>query len=126
MATPTHKELGARLDRSCDEMRLAFSQLLNDAKTFDALVTTNMDLGTDLHAQNLVNSSETLLTLISELKTMTVVNDARACNNLIDSRVKTYNSEQLLAEKAILDLRDDVAEALRELETSYYSSKYRR
>lgn len=75
-----------------------------------------------VRASNIVRAGESLLKLISELKTFVILNDFPSINeNMNQQNTTLKNTATFLMEK-IIEMRDEFCIALTELESEYYNS----
>jgi len=75
----------------------------------------------DVHSTNIIRYAEALLKIITELKHSFLLND---CGTVLDQEVSSTQAFQNLTnetEEILAGLRQEMEDALRELEESYYS-----
>ena len=72
-----------------------------------------------------VRAGESLLKLVSDLKIYLVLNDFPSVNESIATNTAKYKSIQNDIDNKLLNVRDELALDLYELEDEYYSSLYK-
>lgn len=73
----------------------------------------------------LVRAGESLMKLVSDLKQYLILNDFHSVNEAITTNSQLYRSTQLDCDKKLMELRDDMAQELYDLEEEYYTSIYK-
>lgn len=63
--------------------------------------------------------------LTSDLKQYLILNDFHSVNEAITTNSQLYRSMQMESDKKLMELRDDMASELYDLEEEYYSSIYK-
>lgn len=63
--------------------------------------------------------------LVSDLKQYLILNDFHSVNEAITTNSQLYRSTQLECDKKLMELRDDMAQELYDLEEEYYTSIYK-
>lgn len=63
--------------------------------------------------------------LVSDLKQFLILNDFPSVNDSISHNTQTYKDYQSSIDKKLMNLRDEMAADLYELEEEYYSSMYK-
>jgi len=63
--------------------------------------------------------------LFSDIKQFLILNDFRAVNEAILQNTTSWRQQQNIMDNKLLNLRDDMATDLYELEEEYYSSVYK-
>lgn len=72
-----------------------------------------------------VRAGESLMKLTSDLKQYLILNDFHSVNEAITTNSQLYRSMQMESDKKLMELRDDMASELYDLEEEYYSSIYK-
>ena len=72
-----------------------------------------------------VRAGESLMKLVSDIKQFLILNDFRTVNEAIHRNTDMYHQTQRSLDQKLLELRDDIAADLYELEEEYYSSAYK-
>lgn len=72
-----------------------------------------------------MRAGESLMKLVSDLKQYLILNDFHSVNEAITTNSKLYRSMQLDNDKKLMELRDDMAAELYDLEEEYYTSMYK-
>lgn len=63
--------------------------------------------------------------LVSDLKQYLILNDFHSVNEAITANSSLYRSMQVENDKKLMELRDDMAAELYDLEEEYYTSMYK-
>ncbi|KAK2159224.1 hypothetical protein LSH36_156g08017 [Paralvinella palmiformis] len=79
----------------------------------------------EVRAANIVRAGESLMKLFSDIKQFLILNDFRAVNEAILQNTTSWRQQQNIMDNKLLNLRDDMATDLYELEEEYYSSVYK-
>jgi len=114
-----------RLDETVRQLIDTYGNILQAAKINDKVQNSRENFQLDVHAANLVFSAETLLKMITELKHSVMVNDFETMNENLENQTQAYKLQTELAVPAIQKLSNELGQALYELESEYYSSKYK-
>lgn len=72
-----------------------------------------------------VRAGESLMKLVSDLKQYLILNDFHSVNEAITTNSNLYRSMQNDNDKKLMELRDDMAAELYDLEEEYYTSMYK-
>lgn len=75
-----------------------------------------------VRAANIVRAGESLLRLISDLKTFVILNDFPSINEHLNQQNASLKQTNDYLEGKLIDLRDEFTSALTELEGEYYNS----
>ncbi|XP_072015644.1 mediator of RNA polymerase II transcription subunit 22-like [Amphiura filiformis] len=78
-----------------------------------------------VRAANIVRAGESLLKLVSDIKQFLILNDFPSVNESINQRTIFLRRVAESFDEKIIQLRDDLAIDLYEIEEEYYSSKYK-
>jgi len=78
-----------------------------------------------IRAANIVRAGESLMKLVSDLKQFLILNDFPSVNDSISYNAGMYKEYQSTIDKKLMNLRDEMAADLYELEEEYYSSVYK-
>lgn len=79
----------------------------------------------NVRAANIVRAGESLLKLVSDMKEFLILNDFPSVNATISERSSTLQEMTNQTDQQLLNLKQELALNLYELEQSYYSSSYR-
>ncbi|RMX46177.1 hypothetical protein pdam_00007821 [Pocillopora damicornis] len=79
----------------------------------------------NVRAANIVRAGESLLKLVSDMKEFLILNDFPSVNATISERSSTLQEMTNQTDQKLLNLKQELALNLYELEQSYYSSSYR-
>lgn len=72
-----------------------------------------------------VRAGESLMKLVSDIKQYLILNDFQSVNEAITTNSQLYRSTQTECDKKLMELRDDMAADLYDLEEDYYTSIYK-
>jgi len=72
-----------------------------------------------------VRAGESLMKLVSDIKQYLILNDFPSVNEAITRNSQVFQELQVECDSKLMDLRDDMAADLYELEEEYYSSTYK-
>ncbi|KAL8600835.1 Mediator of RNA polymerase II transcription subunit 22 [Nucella lapillus] len=78
-----------------------------------------------VRASNIVRAGESLMKLVADLKQFRILNDFPSVNDSITGNVHLYQGMQKQIDSKLIELRDEMAADLFELEEEYYSSVYK-
>lgn len=78
-----------------------------------------------VRASNIVRAGESLLKLVSDIKQFLILNDFPSVNDSINQRTLFLRRVAGSFDDKILQLRDDLAIDLYEIEEEYYASRYK-
>ncbi|KAG7384794.1 Mediator of RNA polymerase II transcription subunit 22 [Phytophthora boehmeriae] len=119
------EEYRQRLDNNVEKLVENFKGLIKTAKIKDSANTTRESFQSSIYATTLVQASESLLKLVSEMKLSLALGDFDGMSQNVD----TTSDDQLKrcddVDAHISHLSSDIASALFELESHYYQSKWR-
>lgn len=76
-----------------------------------------------VRAANIVRAGESLLKLVSDIKQFLVLNDFHSVNEAITTNSQFYRATQQDRDMKLMNLRDEMAADLFDLEQEYYSGK---
>ncbi|XP_020629241.1 mediator of RNA polymerase II transcription subunit 22-like [Orbicella faveolata] len=79
----------------------------------------------NVRAANIVRAGESLMKLVSDMKEFLILNDFPSVNASISERSNTFQEMTNQTDQQLLNLKQELALNLFELEQSYYSSSYR-
>lgn len=79
----------------------------------------------NVRAANIVRAGESLMKLVSDIKQYLILNDFPSVNEAITQNSQLYNLVQAQCDGKLMELRDNMAADLYELEEEYYSSTYK-
>lgn len=107
-----------------------FTEIIKTAKIEDETQVSRATQGEQDHyemhvrAANIVRAGESLMKLVSDLKQFLILNDFPSVNDAISLQNQHLRSLQEECDKKLINLRDEIAIDLYELEEEYYSSSY--
>jgi mediator of RNA polymerase II transcription subunit 22 len=76
-----------------------------------------------VRAANIVRAGESLMKLVSDIKQFLVLNDFHSVNDAISSSSQLYRNTQQDRDMKLMNLRDEMAVDLFDLEQEYYSGR---
>lgn len=76
-----------------------------------------------VRAANIVRAGESLMKLVSDIKQFLVLNDFHSVNDAITNSSQLYRSTQQDRDMKLMNLRDEMAVDLFDLEQEYYSGR---
>ncbi|TMW57176.1 hypothetical protein Poli38472_003101 [Pythium oligandrum] len=119
------EEYRQRLDNNVEKLVENFRGLIKTAKIKDKTNTTREAFQTSIYATTLVQASEALLKLVSELKLSVALGDFEGMNQTVDTTVEDLAKRCDDVDSHMAHLSADLSSALFELENHYYQSKWR-
>ncbi|EEB17696.1 Surfeit locus protein, putative [Pediculus humanus corporis] len=78
-----------------------------------------------VRAANIVRAGESLMKLVSDMKQYLILNDFPSVNEAIGQNSKIFRQKQEECDQKLMNLRDDMASDLYDLEEEYYTSIYK-
>lgn len=78
-----------------------------------------------VRAANIVRAGESLMKLVSDIKQYLILNDFHSVNEAITANSQLFRSTQNDCDKKLMNLRDDMAADLYDLEEEYYTSVFK-
>ncbi|KAL0276574.1 UNVERIFIED_CONTAM: hypothetical protein PYX00_004125 [Menopon gallinae] len=78
-----------------------------------------------VRAANIVRAGESLMKLVSDMKQYLILNDFPSVNEAIGQNSKIFRQMQAECDQKLMNLRDDMAADLYDLEEEYYTSIYK-
>nr|XP_039265440.1 mediator of RNA polymerase II transcription subunit 22-like [Styela clava] len=75
-----------------------------------------------VRAANIVRAGESLLKLISDLKTFVILNDFPSINEQLNQQNQALKNTGDLLQQKIIEMRDEFSSAMIDLENEYYNS----
>lgn len=78
-----------------------------------------------VRAANIVRAGESLMKLVSDMKQYLILNDFPSVNEAIGQNSKIFRQKQAECDQKLMNLRDDMASDLYDLEEEYYTSIYK-
>lgn len=117
-----------RLQDDVRAMHENFTEIIKSAKIEETLqveraTQTYYDMyQMRVRAANIVRAGESLLKLISELKTFVILNDFPSVNHHVDEQNKLLNGHTKQQHEQLIKLRDEIAVSLFDLESDFYNS----
>lgn len=78
-----------------------------------------------VRAANIVRAGESLMKLVSDIKQYLILNDFHSVNEAITANSQLFRSTQADCDKKLMNLRDDMAADLYDLEEEYYTSVFK-
>lgn len=78
-----------------------------------------------VRAANIVRAGESLMKLVSDIKQYLILNDFHSVNEAITANSQLFRSTQAECDRKLMQLRDEMAMDLYDLEEEYYTSIYK-
>ncbi|XP_065214071.1 mediator of RNA polymerase II transcription subunit 22-like [Planococcus citri] len=78
-----------------------------------------------VRSANMVRAAESLLKLVSDIKQYLILNDFPSVNEAIMQNSKVFRAKQGECDQKLMNLRDDMAADVHDLEEDYYTSNYK-
>jgi len=78
-----------------------------------------------VRAANIVRAGESLMKLVSDIKQYLILNDFHSVNEAITANSQLFRSTQADCDRKLMQLRDEMAMDLYDLEEEYYTSIYK-
>ncbi|RMX65624.1 hypothetical protein DD238_003445 [Peronospora effusa] len=127
------EEYRQRLDNNVEKLVENFKGLVKTAKIKDPANTTRESFQSSIYATTLVQASESLLKLVSEMKLSLALGDFEGMSQNVDTTSEELLKRQVLikldrcddVDAQISHLSSDISSALFELENHFYQSKWR-
>ncbi|KAJ0407714.1 hypothetical protein P43SY_009051 [Pythium insidiosum] len=119
------EEYRQRVDNNVEKLVENFRGLLKTAKVKDKTNSSREAFQTSIYATTLVQASEALLKLVSEMKLSVALGDFEGMNQTVDATVDDLAKRCDDVDAHLAHLSSDIASALFELENHYYQSKWR-
>uniref|UniRef100_K3WL99 Mediator of RNA polymerase II transcription subunit 22 n=1 Tax=Globisporangium ultimum (strain ATCC 200006 / CBS 805.95 / DAOM BR144) TaxID=431595 RepID=K3WL99_GLOUD len=119
------EEYRQRLDNNVEKLVENFKGLVKTAKIKDKTNTAREAYQNSIYATTLVQASESLLRLVSEMKLSLALGDFEGMNQTVDSTTEDLFKRCDDVDAHISHLNSDISSALFELENHYYQSKWR-
>ncbi len=126
------KSYRKRLRGDIDSMVTNFSEIIKlcrvDAEENQITRATQCEQDAfemQVRAANMVRAGESLMKLISDMKQFLILNDFPTVNETIAQNSRMFLGVQTNCDKMLVNLRDELATDLYELEEEYYSSSHK-
>ncbi|KAG0554978.1 hypothetical protein KC19_12G134600 [Ceratodon purpureus] len=124
-AAQRQRSLLQRADADIGSLLDNFSHLLKAARINDPVRNAQEAFQMEVHAARVVQAADSLLKLVSELKQSAVFSDFLSLNRSINQRIVKFGELSEDTDKLLLNIGEEVAASLQELESHYYASPYR-
>ncbi|XP_059616243.1 mediator of RNA polymerase II transcription subunit 22-like [Phlebotomus argentipes] len=125
------KSYNTRLKDDVKSMQENFEEILklakgeNDSQLSKITQCEQDTYEMQVRAANIVRAGESLMKLVSDIKQYLILNDFHSVNEAITTNSQFYRSTQADCDKKLMNLRDDMAADLYDLEEEYYTSVYK-
>jgi mediator of RNA polymerase II transcription subunit 22 len=123
--TAMAEEYRQRLDNNVEKLVENFKGMIKTAKIKDKSNTTREGFQSAIYATTLVQASESLLKLVSEMKLSLALGDFEGMNQTVDATMEDLYKRCDDVDANVAHLSSDISSALFELESHYYQSKWR-
>jgi mediator of RNA polymerase II transcription subunit 22 len=118
-------DIRAMIDNYVEIIKLGNGKVGEDIQ-FSRLSQAEQELyEVEVRAANVVRAAESLLKLVSDIKQFLILNDFSQVNEAIKTQNESYWHIQNKIDVHLLNIRDEMAADLFELEEEYYSSQYK-
>ncbi|KAJ3694421.1 hypothetical protein LUZ60_009901 [Juncus effusus] len=125
-AAQKQKALLQRVDNDISNIVDSFSLLVSVSRVNELPVRNSQEAFLmEIRAGKLVQSADSLLKLVSELKQTAIFSGFASLNENVDRRTAAFEEEAGRAEKLLERVGEEAAASLRELESHYYGSVVR-
>ncbi|XP_047332727.1 mediator of RNA polymerase II transcription subunit 22b-like [Impatiens glandulifera] len=125
-AAQKQKALLERVDTDIGNIVDSFSFLVNLARVNDLPVRNSQDSFTmEMRAARMVQASESLLKLVTELKQTAIFSGLASLNDHVEQRIEELNKQTEKTDLMLGRIGEEAAANLKELESHYYSSSLR-
>ncbi|XP_057825683.2 mediator of RNA polymerase II transcription subunit 22a [Cryptomeria japonica] len=126
-AAQKQKVLTQRADTDINTILDNFSHLVKAARVNDAPFRNSQEaFQMEIHASRVVQAADSLLKLVSELKQTAVFSDFASLNEHVQQRVSNFEQQSEETDRLLSTVAEQAATSLKELESHYYSSIYRK
>ncbi|XVF29956.1 hypothetical protein REPUB_Repub16aG0015700 [Reevesia pubescens] len=103
-----------------------FTHLVNVARVNDPPVRNSQEaFMMEMRAARMVQASDSLLKLVSELKQMAIFSGFASLNDHVEQRTVEFNQQEEKTDRMLARIGEEAAASLKELESHYYSSAQR-
>ncbi|XP_059663576.1 mediator of RNA polymerase II transcription subunit 22b-like [Cornus florida] len=125
-AIQKQKTLLQRLDTDIGHIVDNFSFLVNVARVNDPPVRNSQEaFMMEMRAARMVQASDSLLKLVSELKQTATFSGFASLNDHVEQRIEEFNQQSERTDRMLARIGEEAAASLKELESNYYSSVLR-
>ncbi|MQM12468.1 hypothetical protein Taro_045396, partial [Colocasia esculenta] len=125
-AAQKQKSLLQRVDNDVAQIVDNFSTLLSIARVNDPPVRNSQEaFQMEMRAARMVQASDSLLKLVSELKQTAIFSNFASLNEHVEMRIVEFDQQAEKTNNLLEKIGEQAAASLKELETHYYSSVIR-
>ncbi|KAJ1684923.1 hypothetical protein LUZ63_016313 [Rhynchospora breviuscula] len=122
-AAQKQRSLLQRLDNDISNIVDSFSVLVSVSRVNEPPVRNSQEAFLmEIRASKLVQSGDSLLKLVSELKQTAIFSGFASLNENVDRRIQAFDQEAETTDKLLERIGEEAATSLKELESHYYSS----
>ncbi|KAJ4765455.1 Mediator of RNA polymerase II transcription subunit 22 [Rhynchospora pubera] len=122
-AAQKQRALLQRLDNDISNIVDSFSVLVSVSRVNEPPVRNSQEAFLmEIRASKLVQSADSLLKLVSELKQTAIFSGFASLNENVDHRIQAFDQEAETSDKLLERIGEEAATSLKELESHYYSS----
>ncbi|XP_072960665.1 mediator of RNA polymerase II transcription subunit 22a [Typha angustifolia] len=125
-AAQKQRSLLQRVDTDISNIVDNFSLLINVARVNDPPVRNSQEaFQMEMRASRMVQATDSLLKLVSELKQTAIFSGFGSLNENVDRRIEVFERQAESSDRLLERIGEQAAASLKELETHYYSSVVR-
>ncbi|XP_077247090.1 surfeit locus protein 5 subunit 22 of Mediator complex [Tasmannia lanceolata] len=122
-AAQKQKSLSQRLDTDISNIVENFSHLVNVSRVNDPPFRNSQEaFQMEMRAARVVQSADSLLKLVSELKQTAIFSGFASLNEHVEQRIVEFNQQAEKTDRILERIGEQAAASLKELEFHYYSS----
>jgi len=114
-----------RIDQNIEKLAENFGAIATAAQVTGEASNVKEIYDISTRTENIVFASESLLKILGEIRQATIVNDFATINKEVAFHTLRNTKITEKTQREVLILKNEITEALEELEKEYYSSKYR-
>mmetsp|Transcript_46469 Transcript_46469/g.77396 ORF Transcript_46469/g.77396 Transcript_46469/m.77396 type:complete len:158 (-) Transcript_46469:1649-2122(-) len=119
-------DLAHALDREVEILADNFLAILKASKIIDKTANERQKFEIETRTSSIVVAAESLYKIVNDTKLSALLHDITSMNAEVKSQVERFDKARDEANSKLTQLSAEVASALHELETHYYSSRHRR
>ncbi|XP_072984238.1 mediator of RNA polymerase II transcription subunit 22a-like [Typha latifolia] len=125
-AAQKQRSLLQRVDTDISNIVDNFSLLINVARVNDPPVRNSQEaFQMEMRASRMVQATDSLLKLVSELKQTAIFSGFGSLNENVDRRIEVFERQAESSDRLLERIGEQAAAGLKDLETHYYSSVVR-
>ncbi|XP_057539986.1 mediator of RNA polymerase II transcription subunit 22b-like [Amaranthus tricolor] len=122
-AAQKQKALLQRVENDVSSLVDNFTNLVNVSRVNEPLVKNQQEaLTMEVRAAKMVQASDSLLKLVSELKQTAIFSGFASLNDHVERRISEFNKLSEKTDTTLSSIGEEAAASLKELESHFYSS----